>query len=75
MIIIMNNKFDVIVVGCGPAGAQAAKAGERSVTRRRVRGPAAWGLRTLGSHRANVVRSLHVSEERLERHAAVLLAR
>jgi len=25
MIIIMNNKFDVIVVGCGPAGAQAAK--------------------------------------------------
>ena len=21
----MNNKFDVIVVGCGPAGAQAAK--------------------------------------------------
>ena len=25
MIIIMNNKFDVIVIGCGPAGAQAAK--------------------------------------------------
>ena len=25
MIVIMNNKFDVIVVGCGPAGAQAAK--------------------------------------------------
>ena len=25
MIIIMNNKFDVIVIGCGPAGAQVAK--------------------------------------------------
>ena len=25
MITIMNNKFDVIVIGCGPAGAQAAK--------------------------------------------------
>ena len=25
MIVIMNNKFDVIVIGCGPAGTQAAK--------------------------------------------------